>query len=325
LFTARRLLRQSLSPNWCFFHKDTIHVPPSSLLSRIWKNRQIYLFISPFFILFGIFQLTPMVWSLYLSFHEWSGLGDPEFIGLGNYRFLLRDSVFHRALLNTLFYWVANTLLVIPLALALASLLNVRWLRGKRIFRTTVFLPYVTATVAVGLIFGMLFDFNSGLVNDVLVRLGLAPVPWRTSTEWSKMPIVFLIVWRVTPWYALILLSGLQAIPPELYEAATMDGAGAVRRFRSITIPSLMPILFFSFITLTIDSFRIFTEPYILTQGGPANSSISVVQYLYINGFSIFKLGLASAVGYALTLLLLIVSFGQVVAMRRQSGLTQVG
>ncbi len=300
-----------------------MHPPP--LLKRIWEKRQIYLFISPFFILFLVFQLTPMVWSFYLSFHEWSGLGEPDFIGLGNYRFLLRDSVFHSALRNTLFYWVANALLIIPLALLLASLLNIRWLRGKRFVRTTVFLPYVTATVAVGLIFGMLFDFNSGLVNDILVRLGFSPVPWRTSVEWSKLPIVFLIVWRITPWHALILFSGLQAIPVELYEAATVDGAGALRRFFSITIPSLMPILFFSFITLTIDSFRIFTEPYVLTQGGPANSSLSLVQYLYINGFSIFKLGLASAVGYALTLLLLLVSLAQVYAMRRQSGLTQVG
>ncbi|MCB9137014.1 MAG: sugar ABC transporter permease [Caldilineaceae bacterium] len=295
----------------------------NSIWARIWKKRQIYLFISPFFILFGIFQLTPMVWSFYLSFHEWNGLGAPEFIGLGNYRFLLRDKVFHSALRNTVIYWLANSLAIIPLALILASLLNHTWLRAKRLIRTTVFLPYVTATVAVGLIFNMLFDYNSGLINSLLELIGLAPVPWLTSVQTSKLPVIFLNIWRITPWHALILFSGLQAIPHDLYEAATVDGAGALRRFFSITIPSLMPILFFSFITLTVDAFRIFTEPYILTQGGPANSSISIVQYLYINGFSIFKLGLASAVGYALTLILLIVSFGQIIAMRRESGLME--
>ncbi len=293
------------------------------LHARIWEKRQIYLFISPFFILFAIFQLTPMIWSFYLSFHKWNGLGTPELIGLGNYRFLLRDSVFHTALKNTIVYWIANALAVIPLALILASLLNHTWLRAKRVIRTVMFLPYVTATVAVGLIFNMLFDFNSGLVNSLLALVGITPVPWLTSTQISKLPVIFLNVWRITPWYALILLSGLQSIPRDLYEAATVDGAGTLRRFFSITIPSLMPILFFCFITLTVESFRIFTEPYILTQGGPANSSLSVVQYLYINGFSIFKLGLASAVGYALTLILLAVSAGQIVALRRQSELVE--
>ncbi len=295
----------------------------NALLSRLWEKRQIYLFISPFFILFVIFQLTPMVWSFYLSFHEWNGLGAPEPVGLGNYRFLLRDSVFYAALRNTATYWLANTLFIIPLALVLAALLNHRWLRAKRTIRTVVFLPYVTATVAVGLIFNMLFDFNSGLINNLLALVKVAPVPWLTSTGISKLPVIFLNIWRVTPWHALILLSGLQAIPPELHEAATVDGAGALRRFFSITIPSLMPILFFSFITLTVDSFRIFTEPYILTQGGPANSSLSIVQYLYISGFSIFKLGRASAVGYALTFILLVVSAGQIIALRRQSGFVE--
>ena len=295
----------------------------NTLLFRLWEKRQIYLFISPFFILFVIFQLTPMVWSFYLSFHEWNGLGAPEAVGLSNYRFLLRDSVFHAALRNTATYWLANTVFIIPLALVLASLLNHRWLRAKRTIRTVVFLPYVTATVAVGLIFNMLFDFNSGLINNLLTIVQVAPVPWLTSTDISKLPVIFLNIWRVTPWHALILLSGLQAIPPELHEAATVDGAGPLRRFFSITIPSLMPILFFSFITLTVDSFRIFTEPYILTQGGPANSSLSIVQYLYINGFSIFKLGRASAVGYALTFILLVVSAGQIIALRRQSGFVE--
>jgi len=299
-------------------------VPSSGLLQRIWRARTIYLFISPFFVLFAIFQFFPLVWSFYMSFHEWNGLGPMEPIGLQNYRFLLRDEVFHTALGNTVIYWLANGLLILPLALLLANFLAMPHLAGRRLMRSVMFLPYVTATVAVGLIFNMIFDFNSGLVNSLLNAVGLPSVPWLTSVEISKLPVIFLNVWRLTPWYTLILLSGLQGMNPELHEAATVDGAGPVQRFFSITIPVLMPILFFCFITLTIDSFRIFTEPYILTQGGPGNSSLSIVQYLYLNGFRIFKLGLASAIGYALTFILLIVSAAQIVLLLRQSGLTEV-
>ena len=295
-----------------------------TLFRRIWRVRQMYLFISPFFILFAIFQFFPLLWSLYLSFHEWNGLGAPEPVGLANYRFLLRDQMFHEALRNTTFYWIANLTLIIPLALAIASLLHNAWLKGRRTFQTILFVPYVTAAVAVGLIFNMLFDFNSGLINMALVWIGFDPVPWLTSVELSKVPVVILNVWRVTPWFTLILYSGLLGINPELYEAATVDGASPLARFWYITIPSLMPILFFCFVTLSIDSFRIFTEPYILTQGGPGSSSLSIVQYLYINAFRIFKLGMASAIGYALTAILLVVSAAQVLVLRRQSGLSEV-
>lgn len=296
-----------------------------SLPRRIWRARQLYLFISPFFILFAVFQFFPLLWSLYLSFHEWNGLGDPEPVGIANYRALLRDQMFQEALRNTVFYWLANLLLIIPLALLIASLLYNPWLKGRRAFRTILFVPYVTAAVAVGLIFKMLFDFNAGLINVGVTALGFEPVPWLTSTELSKLPVVALNVWRVTPWFTLILFSGMLGINPELYEAATVDGANAWNRFRHITIPSLGPILFFCFVTLSIDSFRLFTEPYILTGGGPGSSSLSIVQYLYVNAFTLFKFGMASAIGYVLTAILLLVSAAQIFALRRQSGLGEVG
>ena len=150
-----------------------------------------------------------------------------------------------------------------------------------------LFLPNVTATVAVGLVFNMVFDFNSGLINGMLKDLGLTPQPWLNSTGLSKIPVMVLNIWRVTPWYMLILLSGLQAINPELYQAATVDGASPVQKLFYITIPSLAPILFFCFLTETIDSFRIFTEPYIMTGGGPGSSSLSIVLYLYESGFRV--------------------------------------
>jgi ABC-type sugar transport system permease subunit len=237
---------------------------------------------------------------------------------------LLRDSVFLSALQNTSIYWLAKVLLIVPLSLLIASLLNHAWLRAKTAYRTVMFLPYVTATVAVGLVFVMLFDFNRGVINDVLRTIGLTPQPWLNSVELSKVPIIVLSVWRVTPFFTLIVLSGMQAINPELYEAAKVDGANGLQRFFSITIPTLAPILFFCIITISIDAFRIFTEPHILTQGGPGNSSLSLVQYLYINGFRLFKLGLASTVGWALTFILLVVSAAQIYLLRRQSGLMEV-
>ncbi len=145
------------------------------VLHRIWKNRVIYLFISPFYILFLIFGLFPILWSFYLTFQDWNGLGEMRWIGLENYRMLLRDSTFHEALGNTIVYWAVNIVFVLLLALILASLLHNAWLRGGKAMRVALFLPYVTATVAVGLVFNMIFDYNSGLVNAILKNIGLAP------------------------------------------------------------------------------------------------------------------------------------------------------
>jgi len=141
---------------------------------------------------------------------------------------------------------------------------------------------------------------------------------WLNSTGLSKIPVMVLNVWRATPWYMLILLSGLQAINPELYQAATVDGAGPVQKLLFITIPSLATVFFFCFLTETIDSFRIFTEPYILTGGGPGSSSLSIVQYLYESGFTVFKLGYAAAIGYLLTIILIVISAAQVIFLRRR-------
>ncbi|HEC62256.1 MAG TPA: sugar ABC transporter permease [bacterium] len=287
----------------------------SGLLKRIWKMRIIYLFISPFFFLFIIFQLFPLIWSFVLSLHKWNGLSPMRFVGIENYLYLFRDQMFMIALKNTLLYWLADIICIIPLSLILASFLNNPWLKGRDSIQTVMFLPYVTATVAVGLVFYMIFDYNTGLINNIIVSLGFSPQPWLTSTRMSKLPVMMLTIWRVTPWYMIIIYSGLQSIDPELYEAATIDGAKPLQKLLYITIPSIAPLLFFCFIILSIESFRKFAEPYILTGGGPGNSSMSLVQYLYNNGFTIFKLGYASAIGYALTFLLLIVSGAQLKIM----------
>lgn len=295
----------------------------NGLLHRIWKYRLIYLFISPFYILFLIFGLYPILWSFYLTFQDWNGLSPMQPIGFGNYAALLRDSTFLEAVQNTAIYWIVDIVFIMLLALILASLLHNRWLRGGKAMRVILFLPYVTATIAIGLVFNMLFDFNSGLLNSILKSINLAPLPWLNSTQLSKIPVMILNIWRVVPWYMLIIFSGLQSINPEYYEAATVDGANAIKKLWYITIPSLAPILFFCFLTETIESFRIFTEPYVMTGGGPGSSSLSIVLYLYRNGFQTFKMGYASTIAYALIFILLIISATQTILMRKQSSVLE--
>ena len=267
------------------------------------------------FLIFGFF---PILWSFFLTFQDWNGLGEMRPVGLANYRALLRDRTFQEALRNTVVYWMVDIVFVLLLALILASLLHNTWLRGGKTMRVVMFLPYVTATVAVGLVFNMIFDYNSGLVNSILKGVGVQPLRWLNSTELSKIPVMVLNIWRVTPWYMLIIFSGLLAINPEYYEAATVDGANAFQKLLNITIPGLAPILFFCFLTETIESFRIFTEPYVMTSGGPGSSSLSIVLYLYRNGFQIFKMGYASTIAYVLTFILLIIAAAQIVVLRRQ-------
>jgi ABC-type sugar transport system permease subunit len=294
-------------------------------VARMWKMRHAYLFIAPFYLLFLLFGAFPLVWSFVLTFHEWDGLKPMKAVGLDNYVLLLHDQRFLDAFANTVLYWGVNVSMILVLALLMASLLHSPWLQGKRFYRLVLFVPNVTATVAVGLVFNMVFDFNSGLVNGVLQSFGLPKQPWLNSVELSKIPVMVLDIWRVTPWYMLILLSGLQSINPELYQAATVDGAGSAQKLWHVTIPGLAPILFFCFVTETIDEFRIFTEPYVMTGGGPGSSSLSIVLYLYESGFQVFKLGYAATIAYALTLVLLLVSAAQVLVLRRRGGVVEGG
>lgn len=278
-----------------------------------------YLFIAPFYLLFLVFQLYPMIWSFVLSFYEWNGISPQTFVGLQNYQAVLRDGMFRQAMLNTLVYLAANLLCIMPLSVLLGQMLCSRGLRGRKLHKTVQVLPYITSTAAAGILFSMLFDTNIGVVNNALRALGLDPVPWLTSMEWSKVPVIVLSVWRNTPWYMLIVMSAMLGVDATLYEAARIDGANALQRMVRITLPTIRPVLFFNFINLTIESARIFTEPYVLTGGGPGSSSLSIVQYLYTSGFSSFQLGYASTIGYMLTLALLAVSVLYFISLRRQS------
>lgn len=210
---------------------------------------------------------------------------------------------------------MTGLVLILVLAIVIACLLNSQMLKGRTFFKTATFLPNICAAIAMGLIFRMLFDENVGLVNGAAAAMGLPKVPWLTSTTYSKIPVILLNVWRNTPWFTMIVLSGLLNISRDYYEAATVDGANDFKQFLYITLPSLKNILFFCSITLTVDSWKLFNESYILP--GPGTSNTSLFQYMYESGFSIFNMGYASAIGCVLIVILMAISLVQFSARRR--------
>lgn len=285
--------------------------------SRLDAKYSPYLFVAPFFVLFLVFQLVPIIWTVAISFTKWNGLRAPQPVGLNNFTRLASDPQFQAAFGNTVFYWISG-LLVIPIAIGIAVVLNSPRLRFAPVVKTLFFLPYVTATIAIGLVFRILFDENAGTVNAFLGLFGLEPVGWLTSTGLAKLPVAALFIWRHTPWYALIILSGLMVIPKDYYEAARIDGANTWQQFWYITLPSLRPILVFAFINLTVDSWNIFAEPFILP--GPGTSTVSLFQYLYVNAFTLFEFGYASSIGLMLVAVLAVASATQFTIARRTGG-----
>ena len=286
------------------------------MLKNIKKYRAPYLFILPFFILFFLFQLIPTIWTFYISFTEWKGIGDPVWCGTDNYQKILIDNLFWESLVNTVVYWITGMVLILVLAVIIASLLNSSSLKHKSFFKTVTFLPNICAAIAMGLIFRMLFDENVGLFNELLTIFGGSKIPWLTSTTYSKIPVIILNVWRYTPWFTMILLSGLLNISKDYYEAATVDGATGLQQFWYITLPSLKNILFFCSVTLTVDMWKLFNESYILP--GPGTSNTSLFQYMYESGFNVFNMGYASAIGVVLILILIVISVIQFIVRHKQ-------
>ena len=289
------------------------------MLKALKKYRAPYLFIMPFFILFLVFQLVPTIWTFYISLTNGKGIGTPDFCGFDNYRKMLIDDMFWESLGNTVVYWLTGLVFIICCALLIASLLNSRYLKSnsaRAFFKTATFLPNICAAIAMGLIFRMLFDENVGLVNEVVTIFGGSKIPWLTSTTFSKIPVIILNVWRYTPWFTMILLSGLLNISKDYYEAATVDGANGWQQFWFITLPSLKNILFFCSVTLTVDMWKLFNESYILP--GPGTSNSSLFQYMYESGFNVFNMGYASAIGVILILILIVISIIQFVVRHKQ-------
>jgi len=266
------------------------------LLHEIKKYRIAYLWISPFFIIFGIFWAFPIGFSFILGFYKWELLGKKNFIGLANYIYLFHDEYFWITFKNNLYYWV----IVVPprtfIALVFAVVLNSQRLKLKSLFRVSIILPYITAAVFIALLFQVLLAYPDGLVNTMLSKvLGIKPIPWLVSTEWSKIAVSTISYWGATGYFTLIMLGGLQNIPKELYEAAMIDGANRFKLFFRITFPLMQPTIIFVLIISTIWIYNMFAVPLVLTQGGPRYSSAPLTLLLYKNAFDYFKMGYASS------------------------------
>jgi ABC-type sugar transport system permease subunit len=283
------------------------------LLHDAWRNRQAYLFISPFFIFFIVFGLYPIIYSFALSLHTWHANKPWDYIAFKNYANLLgRDPVFWTSFYNVVYVFVVNVPVMILLSVLIAVVLNNPARRHKDIFRIVYLLPYVTSVLSIAIVFYVLFDDKAGLVNLLLARVGIPPVHWLTSQSLSKISIDILVTWKWTGYNMIIALAGLQSIETQIYDAARIDGASGVRTFWQITFPLLRPVIGFQFIMSTIGTFNMFTEPYFLTNGGPGYSSLTLVLYLYRTAFKFFKLGYAAAIAFLTFILVLIPSVLQV-------------
>jgi ABC-type sugar transport system permease subunit len=270
-----------------------------------------YLFVSPFVIIFSIFLLYPLGRSLYLSFHKTFGPRDAVFVGWSNYRFLLRhDLLFGLAVVNTLAYTIAFLAIQIPLSLGLAVLLNSRQVRFRSLFRFSFFSSYLVGQVFVGVIFYQLFSAD-GLVNHVLSLIFRHPIqiPWLTSSAMVLPSILIASLWLATGYGMVYFLAALQAIDPGLYEAADMDGAGSWSKFFHVTLPGIRPMLAYMVLIGAIGGFQLFELPFVLLQGaGPGGRGMTIVMYLFIMGFSSGDLGYASAIGWTLVAILVLIS-----------------
>ncbi len=279
-----------------------------------------YFFILPYLIFLALFLAYPLGFAVWMSFYEYffaapGAVVERPFIGLENYRNLLEDETFRTTIGNILVFIAVNVPLTVVLALVLGAALNAK-LPGQAFFRTSYYLPYVTASVAVVAVWGYLF-FGDGLVNRILG--GLAPEPsWLVNEFWAMIVISLLVTWKQLGYYVLLYLAALQNVPRQLYEAAEVDGAGTFGKFWNVTVPGLRPVTLLVVILSTIIGANLFTEPYLLTNGGgPVDQTLSPVLYMYQRGIEQADAGYAAAIGVTLSVIVLLVAAVQRFALER--------
>lgn len=276
------------------------------------ESRAAFGFLSPFFILFGIFGLLPILFTIYVSFFRWDLLGTPEFAGWDNYIELVQDPQFYKALGNTLSIFLWSSLPQLAAALLLAVVLNSRTLKLRTFWRAIILFPFITSTVAVALVFGAMFIDDGGMMNWALSLLNLGPIAWHADVIPSHIAIAVMVNWRWTGYNTLIFLAALQSIPHELYEAAEMDGASKISQFFNITIPQIRPTIFFTLITSTIGGLQIFAEPFQFGggsySGGSDGQFSTLTLYMFDAAFRNMKLGYSSAIAIGLFIIIAIIA-----------------
>lgn len=270
-----------------------------------------YLFLAPNLLGYVVFVLIPVIWSLVLSFTDWDGFGELKFIGLKNYITLFKDETFLISIKNNIVYTIGTVPVSIFIGLLVAIIMNKK-LKGINIFRAIYFMPYITAVVAVAVVWSAFYHPSMGPINMFLKSIGMANPPrWLSSTTWALPAVMIMTVWKGFGYNMVILLAGLQGIPKELYEAGEMDGANWFQQFRNITVPMLSPTIFFVTIMGIITSFKVFDQIYAMTGGGPGRATNVLVYYIYTESFQNSRFGYASALAYVLFALILMVTLIQ--------------
>ncbi|MFB9237734.1 carbohydrate ABC transporter permease [Plantactinospora siamensis] len=272
-----------------------------------------YAYVAPFFVLFVIFGLFPLLFTFYVALFDWNPIGEHRYVGLANFAQLLHDPRFWGALRNTFSIWLLSTVPQLLLALGLAHLLNHPRLRAAGFFRMSVLVPYITSVAATTIVFAQLFDRDYGILNWLLQLLGFQHIDFTASVWSSHLMLAAMVAWRWTGYNTLLYLASLQAVPRELFEAAAADGAGGWQQFRHITIPMLRPIIVFTVVTSTIGGLQIFTEPLLVNPSAPltcgaARQCQTLTLFLYEQGFGRFHFGYGAAIGVALFVMVVIIA-----------------
>lgn len=266
-----------------------------------------YLFIAPFFLLFTLFGLFPLLYSLILSFTNWHGIGKMGFIGFSNYTFLLSDNSFWQSVWNSTYLW----LIIVPIqtlfAVLVAFLLSLPKLQFRNFFRTTYLISYLVPLVAIAQVWKVLFDYEFGGINFALKILNIPAIGWLTTEEWAKPTLALLFFWKSSGFAILIMLAAIQSISREVYEAAELDGATCFQQFRFVTIPLMRRAIAFYVVIATLAVMQMFAEPYVLTQGGPY-SSTTTAGYQLNQYMKYLDLGTGAANSFLLTILVMVVS-----------------
>jgi len=286
-----------------------------SFLARLRKeyrssDKAGYIMVLPYVLHFLIFVAYPLVFAFVLVFCRWDIVTPMEFIGLRNIQRLMNDTTFWTAVTNTLKFLVLHIPLQIVLALLIAVVLNGP-IKLRGFFRGAFFLPFVISGAVVTILWQQLYSTDAGVFNLVLTKLGLDPVPWLTDPAIAIYSIAVMATWKNIGFYIVLFLAGLQNVPRELYEAASIDGATRPQQFWKITLPLLRPITLLVVMLSTIGGFGLFIEPFVMTGGGPAESTLSVVLYLYKNAFQFLRMGYAATIGFALALMIFLVTLIQ--------------
>lgn len=273
---------------------------------KVTKSIIPYFLVSPYIIHLILFISFPVIFSIVLTFHKWNIISEMQFVGVDNYLRLFADRLFWKSILNTLTFLIVHIPLQIIIALALAYFLDQK-IFFKGFFRASFFLPVIISGVVITMIWQQLYGYESGLLNEMLTKIGIGRVKWLTDSKIAMMSIAIMATWKNVGLYVILFMVGLQSVPQRYYEAADVEGANQWQKFRYITLPAINPTMFMVVILSTIGGFSLFIEPYIMTGGGPLNSTLSAMLYIYKQAFEYYHMGYSATLGIFFALIIMIV------------------